>query len=367
MWEWFVDKSVWVLIVSAVLVILLLFFNDKVRDVLTGMFKEENREKARRNINIVFWVLEGIFTVIMILSFIGMTFSGDSTAPIVTGEEVKRWVLDSGVAIIIILLVGIALWLALKNLLPPLVNRFMARPVPGESREGLKKRADTLLRVFIGLARVVIVLVVVLMVLSELGVAIAPLLAGLGVVGIAVGFGAQYLIRDLIAGVFILMENQYRIGDVAKIADITGLVEEINLRKTVLRDLDGVVHHIPNGEIRIASNFSRHFSRVNLNVSVAYNTDLDHAIDVINNVCKQMAEEERWRKVVRKVPSVLRVDKLGDSGIEIKITGDVKPSEQWNVMGELRLRLKRTFDKEGIEIPYPHVKVFFGNKPGDSK
>ena len=133
----------------------------------------------------------------------------------------------------------------------------------------------------------------------------------------------------------------------------------------MLRDLDGIVHHVPNGEIRVASNYSRHFARVNLNVSVSYGTDLDFAIDVINRVCREMAEEENWAKVIRTVPQVLRVDKLGDSGIDIKIIGDVKPLEQWNVTGQLRLRLKREFDKAGIEIPWPHTKVYFGNKPGD--
>jgi small conductance mechanosensitive channel len=180
-----------------------------------------------------------------------------------------------------------------------------------------------------------------------------------------VGFGAQYLVKDLIAGIFVLMENQYRVGDVARVADVTGLVEEVNLRKTVLRDLDGIVHHVPNGEIRVASNYSRHFSRVNLNISVSYDTDLDYAIGVINRVCQEMAEDAEWSEVFRSVPQVLRVDKLGDSGIDIKIIGDVKPLEQWRVMGELRLRLKRVFDAEGIEIPWPHTKVYFGNKPGD--
>ncbi|HUW44266.1 MAG TPA: mechanosensitive ion channel domain-containing protein, partial [Dehalococcoidia bacterium] len=169
------------------------------------------------------------------------------------------------------------------------------------------------------------------------------------------------LIRDLIAGMFIIMENQYRVGDVARVADVAGLVEEVTLRKTVLRDLDGIVHHVPNGEIRVASNFTRHFARVNLNVSVAYGTDLDHAISVINRVGKELAEDAKWRKVIKSPPQALRVDNLGDSGIDIKILGDVKPMEQWAVMGELRLRLKKAFDAEGIEIPWPHTKVYFGN------
>jgi len=133
------------------------------------------------------------------------------------------------------------------------------------------------------------------------------------------------------------------------------------LRKTVLRDLDGIVHYVPNGEIRTASNFTRHFARVNLDVPVAYDTDLNHAISVINRVGKALAEDENWRKVIKSPPQVLRVNNLGDSGIDIKILGDVEPMQQWAVMGELRLRLKKAFDAEGIEIPWPHTKVYFGN------
>jgi small-conductance mechanosensitive channel len=364
MWGWFLDNSVWVLIGMAVVVLVLLFFNEKTRAIIARAVPEKWHERAFGDINGIFWAVEGIAVAIMVLAFVAMLLSREGAAAIVTVDDVKIWFLSHGAKIIIILVVGMALWAALKRFLPPLVHRFMARPIRGESREGLKKRADTLNGVFMGLGRIIIVLLIVLMVLSELNVSIGPILAGFGIIGIAVGFGAQYLIRDLIAGVFILMENQYRVGDVARVADIAGLVEEINLRKTVLRDLDGIVHHVPNGEIRVASNFSRHFSRVNLNISVAYDTDLDFAISVINRVCREMAEEETWKKAIRTVPQVLRVDNLGDSGIDIKILGDVKPLEQWNVTGELRLRLKKAFDAEHIEIPWPHTKVYFGNKPG---
>ncbi|HEY4712396.1 MAG TPA: mechanosensitive ion channel family protein, partial [Dehalococcoidia bacterium] len=240
-------------------------------------------------------------------------------------------------------------------------RRAVARTKYKESKEGIEKRTNTLLSIFKGVGRVFIIIVTIVMILSEVGVPVAPVLAGFGIVGLAIGFGAQYLIKDLIAGTFILLENQYRVGDVARVADITGLVEEITLRKTVLRDLDGVVHHVPNGEIRVASNFTRHFARVNLDVSVAYNTDLDHAMSVINRVGKELAEDENWRNVIKSPPQVLRVNNLGSSGIDIKIIGDVKPMQQWAVMGELRLRLKKAFDAEGIEIPWPHTKVYFGN------
>ena len=283
--------------------------------------------------------------------------------PELSWATVVTWLIDHGIRILIIVAVAAVLWFALNKLLPPVVRRSVARTKYKESKGEMEKRTNTLLAIFKGVARVFIVVVATMMVLSEVGVAVAPVLAGFGIAGVAIGFGAQYLIRDLIAGVFIILENQYRVGDVARVADVAGLVEEVSLRKTVLRDLDGIVHHIPNGEIKIASNFTRHFARVNLDISVAYDTDLNHAMSVINRVGKALAEDEEWRKVIKSPPQVLRVNNLGDSGIDIKILGDVKPMEQWAVMGELRLRLKKAFDAEGIEIPWPHTKVYFGNSP----
>jgi small conductance mechanosensitive channel len=286
--------------------------------------------------------------------------------PELTWATVVTWLIDHGIRILVIVAVGAVLWFVLNKSLPPIVRRGVARTKYKESKEGIEKRASTLISIFRGVGRVFIVIVGVMMILDEVGVAVAPILAGFGIAGIAIGFGAQYLIRDLIAGIFIILENQYRVGDVARVADIAGLVEEVHLRKTVLRDLDGIVHHIPNGEIRTASNYTRHFARVNLDVSVAYDTDLEHAITVINRVGRALAEDEKWRQVIKSPPQVLRVDNLGDSGIFIKILGDVKPMHQWAVTGELRLRIKKAFDAEGIEIPWPHTKVYFGNPLLDS-
>ncbi|MFO7773956.1 MAG: mechanosensitive ion channel family protein [Dehalococcoidia bacterium] len=281
--------------------------------------------------------------------------------PELSWANVANWFIDPGIRILVIIVVGVLLWFALNKFLPPIIGRAVHVTKYKESKEGMEKRANTLLYVFKGVGRVFIVIVGIMMVLDVVGVPITPVLAGFGIAGIAIGFGAQYLIRDLIAGIFIIMENQYRVGDVARVADITGLVEEIHLRKTVLRDLDGIVHHVPNGEIRTASNFTRHFARVNLDVPVAYGADLDHAISVINRVGQELAADDTWRQVIKTPPQVLRVNKLGDSGIDIKIVGDVKPMQQWAVMGQLRLRLKKAFDAEGIEIPWPHTKVYFGS------
>ena len=275
---------------------------------------------------------------------------------------VTDWLLQHGIRILIILLVGIGLWLALGKVVPPLVRRIMARPVKGESKAGIKKRADTLIGVFIGAGKVLIAIVVIMIILPEVGIAIGPILAGFGVAGIAVGFGAQYLVRDIIAGFFILVENQYRVGDVIRAAGIAGGVEAVNLRRTMLRDLDGILHIIPNGEIRVASNFTRHWSRAHLNISVAYKEDLDRVMAIIRKTWEEVANDPDWGEfLISKTPWLLRVDEFGDSGVIIKVVGETQPIKQWDVMGELRLRIKRNFDEQGIEIPWPHTKVYFGD------
>ncbi len=333
MWEWFTTQSIWILIAFGFLLFLLFFSGERVRESIIRRLPEERQKKSQMVITTVFRTAEGIVIGIVVAAFIALTLSREGIKGTLTPETIQRWFLEHGISILVILVVGAGVWYVFKRTLPPLMNRSVVR-VRRESKEEIKKRTATLTSVFMGLGKIIIAILVIFMILSELEVSIGPILAGFGVAGIAVGFGAQYLIRDLIAGVFILLENQYRVGDVAKIAGIAGLVEEVNLRKTVLRDLDGIVHHIPNGEIKVASNYTSHFSRVNLDISVAYDTDLDHAINVINRVGQELADEEKWAKVIRSVPQVLRVNKLGDSGIEIKILGEVKPLEQWSVMGE---------------------------------
>ena len=271
------------------------------------------------------------------------------------------WLKDSGVSILIIIVIAAAVYFVLRHVIPPIIKKTMVQRMKGELEEEIKKRSDTLSSVLTKTSLIIIVIFALFTILPEFGINITAMLAGLGVIGIAVGFGAQSLIRDYLSGLFIILEDPYDVGDVIRVADIAGLVEEVGLRRTILRDLDGIVHSIPNGEIKTASNFTKRYSRVNLNVSVAYGEDLDRVIKVINRVCKEMAEDPKWKADFVTTPQVLRVDNLGDSGIDIKILGDTKPIRQWGVTGELRLRLKRTFDAEGIEIPWPHTKVYFGN------
>lgn len=308
-------------------------------------------DKLARRLRAVAPVIAGLMAVLVVLELVGI-----EVAP-VTG-----WLAGHGARLGLIVALWAAAVFALDRAVPGLVTRLVARGVEKIDAE-TEKRIATLTRALATFGQVAVVVIASFTVLSELGINIGPVLAGLGVAGLAFGFGAQYLIRDLIAGVFIIMEEQYRVGDVARVADIAGLVTDINLRRTVLRDLDGIVHIIPNGEIRVASNFTRGYSRVNLNVSVAYDTDLDQAIAVINRVGKEIAEDPQWAPHILTPPQVLRVDNLGDSGIDLKILGDTQPIKQWDVMGELRKRIKKAFDEEGIEIPWPHTKVYFGNRP----
>lgn len=278
---------------------------------------------------------------------------------------VHAWVLAHGLKVVFIVGAAAVLQYAGGVLTGHLVNRFIER---GAGSKGARvKRANTLVQVLGGAWAVIVWLVAAMMLLSEFGVAIGPILAAAGVVGIAVGFGSQYVIRDLITGLFLIIENQYRIGDVVCFDTTCGLVEGITLRMTTLRDMDGTVYHIPNGEIKRVSNRSKGFSRVNLDVGVAYEADLKHVIEVVNTVGKELAEDEAWKDKITKAPAFLRVNDFGDSAVIIKILGETRPREQWNVAGELRLRLKLAFDEEGIEIPYPQRVIRTVEVPSSRK
>lgn len=279
-------------------------------------------------------------------------------------EPVMRWLIGPGKWIAILGAVCVVLILLVTMAIPKIISRAVQHSREDQSDEEVRKRAETLSAVLVASLQAVIIAVITFMILDKLGLNITPVIAGVSVVGIAIGFGAQSLVKDIIAGLFILLENQYRKGDVVRIADTMGLVEDINLRRTTLRDTDGIVHTVPNGEIRVASNFTKGYSRVNLNISVAYGEDLDRVIAVINRVGRELAEDPIWSAQILTPPQVLRVDKFGESGIEIKVVGDTKPLQQWATMGQLRLRIKKAFDQEGIQIPWPHMKVYFGDALG---
>jgi len=275
-------------------------------------------------------------------------------------EATVMWSTEHGLRILLILALGFIARYVVSFLIVKIVQRLIQ--VDRISKEAEKKRKDTLIRVLNGTASIMIWVVILLMLLSEFGIAIGPILAAAGVAGIAVGFGGQYLIRDVISGIFIIVENQYRTGDVVCFDSTCGLVEDITLRMTTLRDLDGTVHHIPHGEVKKVSNLTKYYSRVNLNIGVSYHTNLEHVIGVINRVGNELADDPAWKEIIIKPPQFLRVDDFAESAIILKILGDTQPIRQWDVAGELRKRLKVAFDAEGIQIPFPQRVVTLTKK-----
>jgi small conductance mechanosensitive channel len=271
-------------------------------------------------------------------------------------DQIIPWLLNHGIRIVLVVIIAYLLNLLLRRIFARAI-RVAVVADETMSEEAEKKREDTLINISDGAIRISLIIVAFLMILQEAGLKIGPVLAGAGIVGLAVGFGAQYLIRDIITGLFIILENQYRIGDVVKIDGTDGTVEKITMRLTTLRDLNGTVHHIPHGEIKRVSNLSKTFARVNLDIGISYSSNLEKVINVINQTGEELGNDPAYRDGIITPPKFLRVNEFADSAIIVKILGDTKPLRQWEITGELRKRLKIAFDREGIEIPFPQVVV----------
>ncbi len=276
-----------------------------------------------------------------------------------------EWFYQYGWKVILILVLSVGIYLLIRYFAPSVIRRRVRNQMRGKPEVEVEKRANTLIQILRNTLSIVLGLIALLIILDQIGINITAALAGLGIIGVAVGFGAQTLIKDIISGFFILLENQYNVGDVIRVGNIAGGVEEITLRRTILRDLDGARHSIPNGEIRTVSNLTQEWSRAHLNISVAYKEDLDKVMALMRKTWEEMARDPGWSPyIISKTPWLLRVDEFGDSGIVIKLVGETQPMKQWDVMGEFRRRIKKVFDEEGVEIPWPHTKVYFGNSPG---
>jgi small-conductance mechanosensitive channel len=217
----------------------------------------------------------------------------------------------------------------------------------------LKKRMDTLDTLGANILQFFIVAIAGLMLLGQIGLDIGPAIAGLGVVGIAVGFGAQSLVRDYLTGSLILIENQFAKGDIVQIAGVTGTVEDFTLRRTTLRDLDGVVHTVPNGEIKVASNQTRTWARINQDITIAYGTDIDKATELVDAVGREMAADPVWKRRVLEAPRVQRVESMDASGITLKILGTVRAADRWEASGDFRKRLLAALELSGIGVARP--------------
>jgi small conductance mechanosensitive channel len=306
---------------------------------------------VRRSVEVV----AGVAAVYLILQALGVP-----GVTRLTWDRVGEWLLGPGLRIILVLGGAYVLTRVLHLLLEQLPVFVVPREGPLVEVTEQKKRATTITRLLDVLITVVIMSVAVLIVLREMGVDITPLLTGAGILGLAVGFGGQNLVRDIISGLFIIVEDQVRVGDVAIINGKGGLVEAIRLRTIVLRGLDGTVHIFPNGTINELSNMTKDFSRFVLDVGVAYKEDPDRVMEILREVGEELRNDPTYSSRILKPLEIMGVEAFADSAIVIRTRWETVPIEQWNVGREFRRRIKKAFDQHGIEIPFPHVSVYFG-------
>ncbi|MBI4462710.1 MAG: mechanosensitive ion channel family protein [Acidobacteria bacterium] len=280
--------------------------------------------------------------------------------PHLSWEQVAGWLAGPGLRILFVLGGAFALSRTLHLLIARLPVFVLPREGPLAELTERRKRAQTIGRLLRGVTTVLIMGIAILMVLREFGVDITPILTGGAIAGLAVGFGAQNLVRDIISGLFLILEDQLRVGDVAIINGKGGLVEAIRLRTIVLRGLDGTVHIFANGAINELSNLTKDFSYYVIDMGVAYKENVDRVMKVLQEVGDGLQKDPVFAEKILSPLEILGVDAFADSAVVIKIRIKTVPLQQWNVGRELRRRIKNAFDAQGIEIPYPHLSVYFG-------
>lgn len=276
--------------------------------------------------------------------------------------------INTSLRITFILFIAWLLTFVLKRTLVKLEFVWISRAShQGESSLEAKKRIETIVRLLKQAGLLALWITMILVVFREVGLEIGPILASAGILGLAVGFGAQNLVRDFIAGFFMILENQIRVGDVAIINDTGGLVEQINFRTTVLRDVQGVVHYFQNGNISTLSNMTNDWSAYVFDIGVAYKENTDDVALKIQEVIDSMMADDKYKLLIIEQPEIFGVDKLDDSAVIIKGRIKTLPIQQWTVGREFLRRIKFAFDDANIEIPFPHSTIYFGeeSKPFD--
>ncbi|MEX0668513.1 MAG: mechanosensitive ion channel family protein [Candidatus Saccharimonadales bacterium] len=284
----------------------------------------------------------------------------------VGADLLPAWVVEYVLPVVAIIVVA----MLIRRFGITLVEKFIRRiikPSRYQTDEQHHKREQTLIDIFHSGLSILIWLVASIMIINSLGISLQPLLAAGGMTAIVIGFGAQKIMQDIFSGIYVVIEHQYQVGDVVDLDGDVGLVEDISLRMTQMRDLDGTVHHVPHGSINRVKNLSKDYARVNLDIGVSYDSDIEHVIDVVNRVGKELAQDEDWKENINSPPQFMRINSFDDSSIDIKIIGETKTLQQWDVAGEYRKRLKKAFDEEGIEIPFPQRVIHQADKNNSTK
>jgi moderate conductance mechanosensitive channel len=278
--------------------------------------------------------------------------------------RLQGWIISELPGLLIIVIVILIALKAVRVGINKLKNAFVKRAEGDEKVDAqeVEKRINTLTSILSGLLRIVLLAILIMIIMIKFGVNIGPLLASVGILGLAVGFGAQELVRDYISGFFILLENQVRTGDVAIINGTGGLVESIELRTITLRDLSGTVHIIQNGKINTLSNMTKEWSAIVLNIGVAYKEDVETVMEIMKNVGDELQKDPEFQNKIIEPIEVMGLDDFGDSALVIRARLKTKPIQQWSTGREYRKRLKKAFDQNNIEIPFPHTTVYWGEE-----
>lgn len=270
------------------------------------------------------------------------------------GHEVVRWVSEHAAIVAVILFVTLLFYYIGTALLARVVRRTVAENAKRHAwhRKDMEKRQKTLAALFRNVWRVLVITTCMFILFDQLfpDVSLAPLFASAGIVGVALGFGAQSLVKDFLSGVFIISENQYRVGDIVEIEGAGGVVERIGTRSTVLRDADGNVHYFPNGMVQHVINKTMGYSMARFTIGVHPSSELDDVIDVINTAGEQLAREEKWKSKIIESPSFVSVDNFTSTGVDLLVSGKTQPSDQWSVTAEMRRRLLVAFEEKHIEL-----------------
>jgi moderate conductance mechanosensitive channel len=325
------------------------------------IWDDESKAAEHQRLNLLRRYLRRTFYILALALWLGLV-ALEYQVPVIynLASALRTWLNTGGVGKLLrIGVVGVVTFGILA-----LVRRSakVLTPTTGQRFEREVARAATIRSIVESTARVLLSILLVLYALNELGAPVGTFLAGLGILGLAVSFGAQSLVKDLLNGFFILAEGQYGVGDVVRIGELSGDVEAITLRVTTLRDLDGRAHIIPNGQINQVSVMSKDWSRAIADIEVAYKTDLDKALTVFQDEATKLYEDPEWKWRMLEPPTMLGVQTLGASGITLRLLFKTLPKEQWGISREFRKRIKVRFQAEGIEIPYQHVKILVDDK-----
>lgn len=274
-------------------------------------------------------------------------------------ERFIEWGMGSGIRVLLVGVTMVLLLVITKQVLKRLRNLYEGTlPSPAQRR-----RADTLTHVLRDVARVFILAVGTMMILSEIGIDLKPLLAAAGLGGLAIGFGAQSLVKDVISGFFILLEDSISVGDIVEVAGVNGVVEEVKLRTITLRDVSGNVHIVPNGIVDRVKNMTKGYSYSVLDVGVAYREDVDRVMAVLIEIAEELRTDALYAPEILEPLEMLGVDRFDESAVIIRCRLKTQPSQQWRIGREMNRRIKKTFDAKGIEIPFPHRTIYWG-QPG---